>query len=204
MDLLQITASWFSFIEPLDRKIFFFINNDLSNGFFDTIFPYIRESNTWVPLYLFMLVFTVTNFGGRGWLWFVFFLCTVGLCDMVSSTLIKQNIYRLRPCNNPEILEHANILANYRPQSSSFTSSHATNHFGMAMFIVATLQRYTSRWLKLFFVWAAFIAFAQVYVGVHYPFDVFCGALLGCVLGYVLAAFFNNYVGLRSLQYKSV
>jgi undecaprenyl-diphosphatase len=202
MIFLQTTAAWFRFVEPLDKKLFFFINNTLSNSFSDALFPYLRESNTWIPLYLFMLVFVVVNFGNKGWLWFLFFVCTIGLCDMLSSHVIKEHIFRLRPCNDPDVYPYAHILVNYRPQSSGFTSSHATNHFGMAMFIVMTVQRYTNRWLKLFFVWAGIIAFVQVYVGVHYPFDVFCGGLLGCLLGYIVARFFNNYVGLISLQNK--
>ncbi|MES1222122.1 MAG: phosphatase PAP2 family protein, partial [Bacteroidota bacterium] len=94
------------------------------------------------------------------------------------------------------------VLVNYRPQSSSFTSYHAVNQFGIAMFIVMTLKPYTSPWIRLFFVWAAVICFAQVYVGVHYPFDVASGAVLGCGLGYIMAKFFNNYAGLVSLQNK--
>jgi membrane-associated phospholipid phosphatase len=71
------------------------------------------------------------------------------------------------------------------------------------MFVVATMQKHTTPWVKLFFIWAAIISYAQVYVGVHYPLDVICGALLGCFLGYIMARLFNNYVGLSSLQPKS-
>jgi len=202
MFFLQTTASWFSVIEPVDRKLFFFVNNGMSNSFLDTLMPYLRESTLWVPLYLFMLVFAAVNFGKRGWLWMLFVICTAALCDLVSSHLIKDHIFRLRPCQNPDFADRIHILVNYCPRSSSFTSSHAANHFGLAMFMVATLKPYTSRWINLFFAWAAIIAFAQVYVGVHYPFDVLSGGLIGCGLGYIIAVFFNNYAGLISLQNK--
>jgi len=202
MFFLQTSAGWFSGIEPLDRKLFFLVNNNMANGFFDTVMPFLRESNIWVPLYLFMLVFAVVNFGKRGLLWMLFAICTAALCDMVSSHLIKDHIFRLRPCNNPALADQIRVLVNYRPQSSSFTSSHATNHFGIAMFFVVTLKSYTSPWIRLFFVWAAIVCFSQVYVGVHYPFDVVSGAILGCLLGYIIAVFFNNYAGLISLQNK--
>jgi len=202
MLFLQASAGWFSGIEPFDRKLFFLVNNNMANGFFDTVMPFLRESNIWVPLYLFMLVFAVVNFGKRGLLWMLFAICTAALCDMVSSHLIKDHIFRLRPCNNPALADQIRVLVNYRPQSSSFTSSHATNHFGIAMFFVVTLKSYTSPWIRLFFVWAAIVCFSQVYVGVHYPFDVVSGAILGCLLGYIIAVFFNNYAGLISLQNK--
>ena len=202
MFFLQTTAAWFSHIEPLDRKIFYLVNANGANPFFDTLFPFVRESTFWVPLYLFLLVLVTVNFRQRGWLWFIFFVCTAGLCDMVSSHLIKENIFRLRPCQNPELASRMHYLAHYCPQSSGFVSAHATTHFGLAFFVVLTLQPYTSRWIRLFFAWAAVISYAQVYVGVHYPFDVLCGTLIGCALGYFMARIFNNYVGLISLQHK--
>jgi undecaprenyl-diphosphatase len=71
-----------------------------------------------------------------------------------------------------------------------FTSAHAANHFGLAMFLFITLRPILGNWLYLFFVWAAIICFAQVYVGVHYPFDILAGAILGCLVGWGIATIF--------------
>ena len=202
MFFLQTGNYLFTGMDAFEQKAFFFVNGGLANNFFDNIMPFLREASIWAPLYLFMLVFITANFGNRGWLWILFFICTAAVCDLVSSHLIKEHIFRLRPCQNPALAHQIRILANYCPRSSSFTSSHATNHFGMAMFVVITLRAYTSRWINLFFLWAAVICFSQVYVGVHYPSDVMSGALLGCALGYIIAVFFNNYAGLISLQNK--
>jgi undecaprenyl-diphosphatase len=84
----------------------------------------------------------------------------------------------------------------YRPQSSSFTSSHAANHFGMAMFIYTTFKTRFPKWPALFFVWAFLISFAQVYVGVHYPLDITAGALIGILIGYLSGRSFNRTYGL--------
>lgn len=81
-----------------------------------------------------------------------------------------------------------------RPGNGSFTSSHAANHFGLAMFLYATLKNYLGKWMLLFFVWAFFICYAQVYVGVHYPFDILGGAVLGCLIGYGTAYLLKNLV----------
>jgi len=129
--------------------------------------------------------------------WALFFICLAACCDLVSSKLIKENIMRARPCRHPEIADHVRFLVNYCPQSSSFTSSHATNHFGMATFIYFTLRSYTSNWLALFFLWAAMIAYAQVYVGVHFPLDVTSGAVLGIFIGYLMSVIFNKKMGLQ-------
>jgi undecaprenyl-diphosphatase len=44
-------------------------------------------------------------------------------------------------------------------------------------------MRGISKWFNLLFIWAFAIAYAQVYVGVHYPSDVLVGAFLGIVFG---------------------
>jgi undecaprenyl-diphosphatase len=73
----------------------------------------------------------------------------------------------------------------------SFPSSHATNHFAMAMFIYITCSKFHSGIKYLAFFWAAAVAYAQVYVGVHYPIDVLAGATLGCWIGYLTGNYFN-------------
>ena len=79
----------------------------------------------------------------------------------------------------------------------SFTSSHATNHFAIALFLVLLWGRKHPFLRYLFPLWAASIALAQVYVGVHYPLDIFVGSLLGVgigVLGYFSYRFLERSV----------
>ncbi|MBC7903504.1 MAG: phosphatase PAP2 family protein [Gemmatimonadaceae bacterium] len=202
MFFLQVHPQWFNGIDAIDKRLFYAINTGTSNNFFDALLPFVRESTVWAPLYLFFLIFAVVNFGKKGWVWFLFGICTAAIGDIVSSRLIKENIFRLRPCRDPEISDAMNFLVTYCPQSSGFTSSHATNHFGMAVFIVSTLSFFTGKWIRLIFLWAFVVCYAQVYVGVHYPLDVICGGLLGALIGTAVAKVFNNYVGLSSLQIK--
>ena len=87
------------------------------------------------------------------------------------------------------------FLAKNCGMNGSFTSSHATNHFAIAMFLYHTLKN-TSRLWSLAFLWAAIISYSQVYVGVHYPLDILGGALIGCIFGFITARLFNNQIGL--------
>lgn len=180
----------------LDKHLFKIINYHGSNPFFDWLMPLLRTSNLWLPLYLFFLLFGLMNFRKTGWLWVLFGIGTAILTDFTSSTLIKHNIIRVRPCNEPEIASWINVLVGYRPQSSSFTSSHAANHFGMAMYLYVTLKTRFKSWPWLFFLWAFLICYAQVYVGVHYPGDILGGALIGILIGYLSARSFNKTYGL--------
>ena len=178
--------------ENIDKAFFVFINQGLQNDWFDLVMPFIRNQFLWAPLYLFMLLFVAVNFDQNKKWWVLFFIVLPMVTDYVSSSLIKENFYRLRPCNDLEMAETARFLLNYRPQSSSFTSSHATSHFALAAFFFNTLYTRIKNWSYLFYLWAFVICFAQVYVGVHYPFDVICGGLLGYLIGKGFSAYFNK------------
>ncbi len=178
------------------------MNGRWHNSFFDVFFPFIREPTVWVPLYFFLVVFITLNFKTRGWIWVLFFLLNVALSDFVSSHLIKENFIRLRPCHDPALIGHIRFLVAYCPESSSFTSSHAVNHFAAAMFIFTTFRKKISPAWAFLFLWAAAISYAQVYVGVHFPFDVFCGTIVGLILGYIPAKVFNQKFGLEVAQMK--
>lgn len=180
--------------------MFIQVNNHQSNPFFDSIMPYLRNSYYWAPLYLFLLIFITINFKGRGWWWVVIFLCTVSLTDMVSSQVFKEGFQRLRPCQDPGFIEHVRLLLNYCAGGFSFTSSHAANHFGMATFIFLTLRPVTKNWIWIVFLWAAVICYAQVYVGVHYPFDILGGAIIGLLFGTFMALFFNKRFGFANFE----
>lgn len=179
-----------------DQHLFKIINDQWSNVFFDWLMPWLRNSEMWYPLYLFLILFVIVNFKKTGWWWILFAVGTIILCDFVSSKIIKENIIRLRPCNDPDIASWIHVLVGYRPQSSSFTSSHSTNHFGIAMFLYLTLKSHFNTWPALFFFWAFSISFAQVYVGVHYPLDIICGGAIGILIGYLSGKSFNKNYGL--------
>ena len=175
-----------------DRKLFEFINDHLHTTFLDWLMPLLRNSIIWLPFYIFMLVFVLINFNKYKYWWMFFAIGTAILGDFISSDLIKQNIFRLRPINDPYFANKINYLLSYKPGSSSFTSSHATNHFALAAFFFFTLKKYIGNIAWLFYCWAALICFAQVYIGVHYPLDVLCGGIIGFVFGYLSATSFNR------------
>ena len=184
------------FFVSTDHQLFDLINGHWHSDLLDSVMPVIRNANTWIPLYLFIFLFVLINHKNNAWWWILFAIAVPALGDLISSGIIKNLVYRVRPCNNPDIIEHVRFLLSYRPQSSSFTSSHATNHFAMATFFFITLKPKMKTYAWLFFLWAALIAYAQVYVGVHYPLDVMAGALLGLLLGYFVSSRFNHYFGL--------
>lgn len=190
-------------LQNWDRWLFTKINQDWTNSFLDTIFPLWREAITWVPLYIFLLAFVFINFGKKAWPWVAGLLVTVLLTDQISSHILKPYVNRMRPCHDIYLADHIRLLLRYCSDSRSFTSSHATNHFGVAFFIFFTMKPYFKKWGYLFFAWAATISYGQVYIGVHYPLDVICGALLGSTIGYYVSVFFNKKIGISSFDHAA-
>ncbi|WP_207493963.1 phosphatase PAP2 family protein [Aridibaculum aurantiacum] len=192
-------AIW-AWISGIDKSFFLLINNTLTNSFFDSFFPIYRESNTWMPLYLFLFVLIVFNFRWKAMPWILFFIITVSVCDQFSSAFLKEFFGRLRPCRDPDFNQYVRLLVVHCPISGSFTSSHAANHFGMATFIIITLGKYLGKYRWAFWFWAGSIVYGQVYVGVHYPLDVIGGALVGIGIGTASGRFFNRRVGQLELD----
>jgi len=185
-------------LQNWDRWLFSKINNDWTNTLLDTVFPFWREAITWAPLYVFLLAFVLINFGKKAWPWIFGLLITVILTDQISSSILKPYVNRPRPCHDILLADHIRLLLDYCSDSRSFTSSHATNHFGVAFFIYYTLKPYIKKWGYVFFLWAASISYGQVYIGVHYPTDVICGAMLGSIIGYITSRYFNKRFELQS------
>jgi membrane-associated phospholipid phosphatase len=181
-----LLSLWQNLVE-WDKWLFLKLNRDWTNPVFDAIFPFIRNSSFWVPLYIFVLVFMISNFGKKGLLWCLLFICTVAITDVIGFQVLKENIERLRPCQDPMFSDSVRLLLRKCSTTSSFVSNHAANHFGIATFAVFTFRGLFKKWMYLAYVWAFFIGYAQVYVGVHYPLDVLGGAVLGMIVGSVTA-----------------
>jgi membrane-associated phospholipid phosphatase len=170
-------------LESWNRQLFEIINSGFANPVFDFIMPFIREPNIWTPAYIFFAVFFIVNFRMQGLYIILFGLFTFIISDQLSAHVLKQVFMHPRPCSDVSMANHVRLLipcgAGY-----SFPSTHATNHFAFSYFLISLLGL-RIKWLAvLVILWATLVCFAQVYVGVHYPIDVICGALLGILIGY--------------------
>lgn len=171
---------WF---ETIDRALFLAING-AHNPYVDSFMVFISEKFTWIPLYLAMAVIAQRKLGWKGLGFFaVLAILTVVLTDQSSVKLFKDVFQRYRPCHNHEIGHLVHIVNEKCGGIYGFVSSHAANHFGIAVFFAATLfRKIRLGWIILIF-WAVLVSYSRIYLGVHYPADVFVGGLLGVALG---------------------
>jgi membrane-associated phospholipid phosphatase len=175
-----------------DHLAFHYCNGIWRNDWADYFMPLMRKASNWIPLYLGLLIYLFWTHSKSFWQTLIFILLTVGFADAISSHLIKKSVKRPRPCRETTI---ATSVVNIVPCGGgySFTSSHAANHYALATAFSLTLFRRNRRIQLLFFSWAACIAYAQVYVGVHYPLDIGCGAILGIIIALITYKCFTYF-----------
>lgn len=112
----------------------------------------------------------------RPWLW-TRIGATILIAEGVSATLKAWTDRDRPPLADPTPEPLVSL-----PGTGSFPSGHATVSFACATVLALAVPR-----LRVpLFVLAALIAFSRIYVGVHYPFDVLAGAVLGYALARAL------------------
>ncbi|WP_447643040.1 MULTISPECIES: phosphatase PAP2 family protein [Chitinophagaceae] len=195
----MVLASVLDTLNKWDTWLFLKINTQWTSPFWDSAFPFLRDKMVSTPLYIFLLLFVFINFGWKSWKWLLLVIVTVILSDQFSSTFVKYFFDRVRPCNEPTLRDQIRILVNYVPQSPSFTSSHAVNHFALATYFYRTLKPYFDKWAYLLFLWAGMVAYGQVYVGVHYPGDILGGAVVGALIGWFTSMVFLKKIKMPEL-----
>ena len=107
---------------------------------------------------------------------------TILLSDQIASSLIKPLVCRLRPSHAEHIVAY--VLNGHRGGMYGFVSSHAANSFGVAvLLILLSRNRLLAACMLL---WAAVVSYSRIYLGVHYPGDIICGALVGVAMAFVV------------------
>ena len=175
----------------INMGLFIYINQHMQNPVFDGIMPMITHFGGFIWLLLIVLVVLlyakVTN---RDALKKVAAIALVALLfsDLIAL-LLKQIVQEPRPFMS---LENVRLLI---PESDpcSFPSGHATSTLAVVSIFLLNMDDLVKKHKVLIeillLIFAVVIVFSRFYVGVHYPFDVLCGALIGIVGALVV----NNY-----------
>lgn len=166
-------------ILTLDEQLFLLINGSGSEAW-DGFFIFLTNKLSWIPLYLILIGLIIKKYKKSSILILGFIGLLVILCDQGSVQLFKNVFERLRPCHT---LDNVRLVTGGCGGQFGFVSSHATNVFGIAIFIGKILNK---KAFALLFVWAALVSYSRVYVGVHYPLDIVGGMALGTSIALVL------------------
>ncbi len=171
--------SFMSQLQAADETLFVFINQKLSAPWLDGIMSLASHHYFWIPVYALLVWWMWKRYQQRTWLPLVSIILVFGISDSFSSRVLKPGIARERPFLNEKL--NARLPDGPAGSKHGFVSSHASNTFGIYTFAALALGFSLRRWW-IFMGIAALVAYSRVYLGVHYPGDVLCGAFLGIII----------------------
>jgi undecaprenyl-diphosphatase len=168
-------------LEQLDQQLFLYLNS-IHSPFWDRVMHTVSGIAIWIPLYLAILVYLGLRYRKKFIVILFFIILAATLADQVSVQLFKNIFHRLRPCHEPAIRDMVHLVDGRCGGMYGFISSHATNCFNVALLSMLFIRK---RWFSISILcWAVIIGYSRIYLGVHYPGDVICGALVGALIGW--------------------
>ena len=172
-----------TFLEKIieyDKELFVKLNA-LGSETYDGFWMIITNQFSWIPLFLLLFFLIFKAYGLKKGLVLVLVAALLVTFSDQFVNLIKDFFERLRPNNDPSINNIIRILKT--PHSFSFVSGHSTTSFAVTLFMILTLKKHYKYPLFLL-IWPLVFAYSRIYVGVHFPIDLFIGMLLGSIEGY--------------------
>ena len=172
----------FQTIIDFDKQLLILLNGSESL-FLDSVVLTLTNAWTWVPLYISLLIVVIKN--SESTLKILLILASAGLCVLftgaVDDTIVKPLVGRWRPTRDPEIGLLVDIVDGYRGGDYGFFSAHASNTFSIAIFFCWLVR---SRLLSVALVlWSLTNCWTRLYLGVHFPGDIFVGLCWGAIVG---------------------
>lgn len=190
-------------LTSLDNQILLFFNGNHS-PFMDEFMSLITGKWIWIPFYLLLTDFLFKKLGPKkAAMSLLAVVIAIVMTDQICASVIRPVVARLRPCNpdNP-IFDYITIVNGIAPGGYSWPSCHAANTFALATLLsfVIRLRVFTA----LIFFWAVMVSISRLYLGVHYPTDILCGAAFGSVFGYLSLLIVNTLSTATPKVYESI
>lgn len=166
-----------------DTGLFLFLNN-LGSETWDTLWLAITAKLTFVPLYAVLLFLLYKKYGLKSLLIFVVVVALmITFTDQITN-VFKRGFQRPRPCGEAALIDQIRFIA-VRCGKYGFFSGHSSNSMAAAVFAGLMLKPFYKNLIFILLFWSAVVAYSRIYVGVHYPLDIFCGLTFGAISGFI-------------------
>ena len=129
-------------------------------------------------------------------LWvFIAWILTIGLTDF-SANFLKSYFLDYRPCFSDYsylLNDKGQTLNQCSATLTGMPSNHSANFFAGSLFLLTIFK--VNRYSLIFLLISCSVALSRVYLGKHFPYQVFAGACYGAILGAL-----GGYVYLKILR----
>lgn len=193
--LLSMPSLSLSTLKHWDRGAMLMLNGD-EGAWMDQFWYAFSSFKTWIIAMAFIGITvwrTCTGTLRQKLLFLLCFLLLFVVLDQLSSGVIKPWVARLRPSHDPIISPLLHYVNGYHGGRYGFVSGHATNITGLVTWLCLIYKYKTAR--LCFILFGLALCFSRIYLGVHYPGDILCGALLGFTIAriafYLLSPYFQ-------------
>lgn len=167
----------------LDTELFLYLNK-LGSTTWDNLWLIITDKITFVPLYAILLFFIYKKYGLKSLLIMVLVITAmVAFTDQITNAF-KHGFMRPRPCRVELLLDEGMRFIAERCGRYGFFSGHSSNTMAAAIFGGLVLRPYYKNIIFFLVFWSFVVAYSRIYVGVHYPLDIFCGMTFGALSGF--------------------
>lgn len=157
--------------------------NGWNSPFFDEVMFWISDRLVWIPFYVSLIYVLIRSKRFDAIYGLLAVALTVLLADQFASGFCKPFFERLRPTHDPTMQPFVHLVHGHISSVYGFCSSHASNTCGIA--VLTSLIFRNKRYTYLVGSWALLNCYSRMYMGVHYPGDILCGALAGMFIGYL-------------------
>ncbi len=178
----------------LDSNLLVYLNG-FGSSWRDPIWLAITRQENWTPLFLFLLYIMYKKLGLQQTLLAIGVIALLVLFTDQATNFVKGHYGRLRPTNN--ILINSGMRQVQMRYSFSFWSGHAANSMAVTLFVYLISRKYI-KYIGFFFLWPLVFAYSRIYLGLHYPSDIFMGYLFGTLMGF-LGYFLFGYINKKYL-----
>lgn len=190
----------------LDSELFLFLNS-LGSSNFDSFWIYLSYKESNILFYLSLLIFYFYSKSQKIKLSEVFYsLLFIAIMITITdqtSNLFKDSFQRLRPCYNDSLQDYVRLVKETCGGKYGFFSAHASNSFSLAVFFGLIYRNKYKFIIYITLFYASLISYSRVYLGVHFPLDIFFGSIYGIIIGLVVFKIYKNRLNFFNFLNKS-